>query len=102
MPPPTWIAASVRRYIIELQETHKTERHLHEVASTRASDELRISISGVTPGSEFLANMHRLRAGGKASGECCATAGLDLDEAGSIDPAVAVRTHHPWSPHHGR
>jgi len=55
--PPTWIAASIRRHIVELQEVHNTERHLHYVDSTRARDVLRISISGVTPGSAFLANM---------------------------------------------
>lgn len=47
----------LRRHIVELQEIRKTERHLLNVASTRARDELRISISGVAPGSEFLANM---------------------------------------------
>ena len=41
--------------MVELQEIHETERHLLYVAATRARDELRIS--GVTPGSEFLADL---------------------------------------------
>ena len=42
---------------VELDDVYEIERQLFYVACTRARD--RLSVSGVAPGSEFLANLHQ-------------------------------------------
>ena len=81
----------------DLEEVYNTERHLLYVACTRARD--RLLITGIAPGSEFLADMAVERSGGRRpsvaeSGACRTGSAMTTVEHVSI--AIQIRRFSTW------